>query len=312
MIVNESGRVLACNEYAIADLGIHQGFLLPDDGVGILRQAIASKMITSANVSWPGSNQAAMSQIVPILSGSEPIRVMITSGESSPVSRDRQFRQLLGGLSHELRTPLTAIGGHIEILKGASPNEEDLQQRSLDFLAHETARMTRLVEDLLRLSSLGGTPLEIRPVSPRSVAEEAIADLYGAAEEKSLRMRLEASPSLPRVSADPDRLKQVIINLLDNAIKFTPRHGRIHVTVESANGDVRFEVADSGQGIPPQDQSFIFDPFFHGNPAKVEGSVGAGLGLAIVKSILDQHGADINLESSEAQGTRFWFVLRRA
>ena len=144
------------------------------------------------------------------------------------------------------------------------------------------------------------------------MAEEAISELYGPAEKKDIVIRLKANPNVPRVSADPDRLKQVLIILLDNAVKFTPEGGRVEVTITTHNGDVRFGVTDTGPGIPAHDRSHVFDPFFRGSRTDLKRASGAGLGLTIAKSILEQHGSPISLESTVGDGARFSFVLKRA
>ncbi|MDY7039414.1 MAG: histidine kinase dimerization/phospho-acceptor domain-containing protein [Chloroflexota bacterium] len=143
---------------------------------------------------------------------------------SDPVElreRETGYRRLIGTISHELRTPLTAIMSHVDILGSCTIEEEALWRRSQSFIAGEVDRLARLVDDLLSLSHLETTPSQMRPVNVRAIAEEAISTLWEAAEQAQVALQLQSSPGLPRVLADPDRLQQVFISLLDNAIKYS-------------------------------------------------------------------------------------------
>lgn len=220
------------------------------------------------------------------------------------------YRQLLGALSHELRTPLTGIMGHLDILRTSGPEEEKLRQRSQQFIGKEVARLARLVEDLLQLSRLESTPVDLQPVNPRVVAEEAISSSYQRAEAQGVALLLRADSNLPRVQADPDRLQQVLINLLDNAIKASPPGSSAVVTLRPEANGVRVVVSDNGPGIPPQDLPYLFDPFFRGASPDRAQTQGTGLGLTIVKSILDQHGAAMWIDSTPGRGTHISFKLR--
>jgi signal transduction histidine kinase len=209
-------------------------------------------------------------------------------------------------VAHELRTPLTAIVGHAEILESCSPADETLWRRSRDFIAAETQRLARLVDDLLALSRLEAAPL-MRPVNVRAVAESALSRLFDRAEAAGLKLTLDAPPSLPRVRADADRLEQALTNLLDNAIKYTPGGGAVTARLASEGGYVRVEVSDTGPGISPDDLPHLFEPLYRAESARA--LPGTGLGLTIVRAILDQHGAPVSVRSAPGQGTAFTFRL---
>jgi signal transduction histidine kinase len=209
-------------------------------------------------------------------------------------------------VAHELRTPLTAIVGHAEILESCSPTDEALWCRSRDFIAAETQRLARLVDDLLALSRLEAAPL-LRTVNVRAVAESALSRLFDRAEAGGLKLTLDAPPSLPRVRADGDRLEQALTNLLDNAVKYTPGGGTVTVRLISEGGYVRVEVSDTGPGISPDDLTHLFEPLYRAESARH--LPGTGLGLTIVRTILDQHGAPVSVRSTPGQGTAFTFRL---
>jgi signal transduction histidine kinase len=210
-------------------------------------------------------------------------------------------------VAHELRTPLTAIIGHAEILESCDPTEEVLWRRSRDFIAAEAQRLARLVDDLLSLSRLEASLLLLRTVNLRAVVESAMACLFDRAEAADLTLTLDAPSSLPRVRADRSRLEQALVNLLDNAIKFTPNGGTVTVRLASEGGYVRVEVSDTGPGISPDDLPHLFEPLYRAESAR--GLPGTGLGLTIVRAILDQHGVPISVHSMPGQGTTFTFRL---
>jgi len=223
--------------------------------------------------------------------------------------REASYRRLIGAVSHELRTPLTAIMGHVDILGSCSIEEEALWRRSQRFIAGEVERLARLVDDLLSLSRLETTPSQMRPVNVRAIAEEAISTLWEAAERAQVTLLLQASPGLPRVLADPDRLQQVFINLLDNAIKYSSGGATATIRLYHEGKAVRVEVIDTGPGIAPEDLPHIFEPMYRGSTAAIRATLGTGLGLTIVKTILEQHGATISVESVRGEGTTFSFRL---
>ena len=222
--------------------------------------------------------------------------------------RIQSYRHLIGAMAHELRTPLTAILGHVDILGSCDPErDEALWRRSREFIASEAERLARLVEDLLTLSRLDLTPLQHRPVNLRVVAEEAISSLFQAAEVRGMRLSLQSAPSLPRVPGDRDRLHQVFLNLLDNAVKYTDAGGEVSVHLSAGDDGVQVEVRDNGVGIAPEDLDHVFEPLYRGQD--VRDVPGTGLGLTIVRTILEQHGSTIYAESTLHQGTTFRFCL---
>jgi two-component system OmpR family sensor kinase/two-component system sensor histidine kinase BaeS len=223
---------------------------------------------------------------------------------------DLQRRELLADVAHELRTPLTIIQGNLEGLRDGvyQPTSEHL-----DLVLDETHKLSRLVQDLrlLTLAEAGQLVLDAQPLDvPQLLAD--IRDAFaGQASEAGVLLNIHAPESLPALVADPQRLGQVLGNLVGNALRHTPSGGRITLGAELVTADaMRLWVSDSGEGIPPEDVSRIFDRFWRGDPARSHGGgAGMGLGLAIAKGLVEAHGGRIWAESTHEQGTTISCVL---
>ena len=221
---------------------------------------------------------------------------------------ERASQLFLSSLSHELRTPLTAVLAHIEVMR--TPDlPQTVRDNSLSQIHRETNRISRLVQNLLTLSRLEtAVALNTRPVDLLLITEEVMADIILAAEARGIQLSLQAEAALPRVLADPDRLKQVLINVLDNGVKYGRSGDRIEVQLALADGGVQTTIQDSGPGIPAAQLPHVTDKLYRGR-TDVEGS---GLGLAIVAEILRQHGSQLQIDSETEEaksGTTVWFVL---
>jgi signal transduction histidine kinase len=210
-------------------------------------------------------------------------------------------------IAHELRTPLTAIIGHVEIMTTCSIEEVTLWKRSLGFVSGEVERLSILVEDLLSLSRLDHIPVHTQVINLRLVAEEALSGLYEQAEKDGVTLVLQAPAELPRAQADPDRIRQVFINLLHNSIKYAPG-SMVTIRLTDEDGALHVEVCDTGPGIAAEDLPHIFEPLFRSRSAPA-GSEGSGLGLAIVRLILDQHNSPVSVASPQGKGVCFRFTL---
>lgn len=241
------------------------------------------------------------------LGGQQVEALVVFNDQNAGSNRAEVYQRLIGTVAHELRTPLTAITGHVEILNSCQIEEEALWRRSLGFVSAETERMTRLVEDFLSLSRLDRMSLHRRPVNLRVSAEEAISSLYDAAEQNKVTPIIQAPIEVPPVLADPDRIKQVFINLIDNAIKYAPG-SNVTVRLTPEEGLVKVEISDDGPGISAEDLPYIFEPFRRGKQ-RTSSTKGTGLGLTIIRTILDQHQAPISVQSEAGNGTIFTFSL---
>ncbi len=221
---------------------------------------------------------------------------------------DRIKSEFVTTVSHDLRSPLTAILGYVELIERAG--EVNDQQR--DFIRRvqlSVQQITNLVTDLLDLGRIEAGLETTRESSPISVlARYAVEGLRASAETRGLVLEVELPEDLPLVSGDPIRLRQMIGNLLDNAIKYTPKGGTVGIRVAVEGDQIILKVFDTGPGIPPADQPYLFDKFFRASNV-ADRTPGTGLGLSIVKSIVDHHDGRIWVESALGKGTTFTVVL---
>jgi two-component system OmpR family sensor kinase/two-component system sensor histidine kinase BaeS len=239
-------------------------------------------------------------------------------------------RNLLADVAHELRTPLSVLQGNLRaILDGVYP----LEQAEIAALYDESRLLSRLVDDLHELAQAeaGQLHLDLRPTDVVEVVQTALANLAVAAEAKGVRLATDLAHGLPPVLVDPDRLAQIMRNLLSNALRHTPEGGQITVSAtyngrcEFNEAAVRIVVADTGEGIPPDDLAHIFDRFWRADRSRARQTVGlsiprqardsassgrgSGLGLAIARHLVQAQGGQMGVESEVGQGSRFWFTL---
>jgi two-component system, OmpR family, sensor kinase len=213
-------------------------------------------------------------------------------------------RNFLMTVSHELRTPLTAIRGHVEALREGLVEDEQLEQESLDVVAAETARLERLVGDVLDLAKLDAHRFTVlhEEVDMGRLVDLAYSTYGEEARRRGIDFRQEVSDR-PVILTDGDRVLQIISNLLANAFRWTPDGGRVEVALAQANGNVCVAVADSGPGIAPEERERIFRPFF------TRDGGGTGLGLAIARELALALGGRIDLDTAPGRGSRFELLL---
>ncbi|MGE0614475.1 MAG: sensor histidine kinase [Bacteriovoracia bacterium] len=222
------------------------------------------------------------------------------------LKRAEQMRiDFVANVSHELRTPLTAIKGYTDTLNQDLADGRPLDPDHLKAVARNSARLMTLINDLLDLSSLESSEaLNRAEVSTEQVTSRVLEQLRGGFSEKAQQVHVNIP--VATVHADPGRLEQVLVNLLDNAKKYTPRGGKISVSWEEGiRGDVVLKVSDTGPGIPAEHQGRLFERFYRIDKARSREMGGTGLGLAIVKHIMQRHGGSISVESTPGQGSVF-------
>lgn len=224
---------------------------------------------------------------------------------------DRIKSEFVTTVSHDLRSPLTAILGYVELIDRAGEVNE--QQREFIRRVRNSVEQIRvLITDLLDLGRIEAGLDSAKQNTPLPVlARYAIDGLRASAETKNLKLEADLPDELPLITGDPIRLRQMIGNLLENAIKYTPPGGRVQIETLSEGDQVILRVSDDGPGIPPADQPYLFDKFFRASNVP-DGTPGTGLGLSIVKSIVDSHNGRIWVESVLGKGTRFTVVLPAA
>jgi len=227
-------------------------------------------------------------------------------GEAERSSRMKD--EFLATLGHELRTPLNAILGWSQVLRRVGDNAE--VGEGLKVIERNARAQAQIIEDLLDMSSIisGKVRLEMRKVDLASVLEASVNAVRPAAETKGIELRLELDPTIGAVRGDPNRLQQVFWNLLTNAVKFTPKAGRVSVTLGRANSHSKISVEDSGEGIDPVFLPYIFERFRQADASTSRRHGGLGIGLSIVKQLVELHGGSIHA-SSLGNGTGSTFTV---
>jgi two-component system phosphate regulon sensor histidine kinase PhoR len=225
-------------------------------------------------------------------------------------------KDFVANVSHELRTPLTSIKGYVEALLDGAKDDPAASVKFLEIILKQSDRLNLIIEDLLELSKIesGGISLKEEPLELRSVIDRTLSIITPIAEKNHHRLVTAVDPSLPPVAGDEGRLVQVLTNLLDNAVKYTPAGGTITVgaklapllgNVDPPVGTIELSVADTGIGIPEEDRPRVFERFYRVDKARSRELGGTGLGLAIVKHIVEGHGGQVWVEANHPQGSRF-------
>ena len=225
------------------------------------------------------------------------------------LARSEQLRRnMVSDVAHELRTPLTNIRGYLEALQDrvVQPTQEIIAS-----LYEESLLLSRLVADLqeLSLAEAGQLCLICRPLALEELIVKAVYALQLQAEGKQIAIHVDISPGLPKIEADPERVAQILRNLLSNAITHTPVGGEIFVNAWVEEDEVRVSVQDSGEGVAAEHLSNIFERFYRADASRARATGGTGLGLAIVKQMVQAHGGRVGVESHPGQGACFTFTL---
>lgn len=221
---------------------------------------------------------------------------------------ENERRQTIAAIAHELRTPLSVIQGNLDaMLDGVLPaNEEEL------VLLHQESRLlNRLIDDLrtLSLADAGQLDLQMAPVNLEKLITETVERLQLHAEAKGIHLKAVTAEELPRIQADEARLSQVLTNLVDNAVRYTPEGTVVEVSARVVSGSIEVSVNDNGPGIPAEDVPRLFDRFWRGEKSRSRATGGSGLGLAVAKQLVQVHGGRIWVESELNRGARFAFRL---
>ena len=221
-------------------------------------------------------------------------------------------RDFIANLSHELRTPITSLKALGETLRDGAIEQPYVARDFLDKINLEVDRLAQMVQEMGDLSRIesGEAPLQKTPVDTAEVVDRAVGRLEPQADRAGLRLETRIAPDLPRVPADEARIEQVLVNLIHNAIKFTPSGGRITVSAKIDSGNLVVAVSDTGVGIPEDDLPRVFERFYKADRARAGG--GTGLGLAIARHVVEAHGGQIWVESVEGRGATFNFSIPMA
>jgi signal transduction histidine kinase len=224
---------------------------------------------------------------------------------------DRMKSEFIAATSHELRTPLFTIQGFVKLLLDGKVPDAETQKEFLSIIDREGDRLGHRIDDLLDISVVesGGMKLRKKGVSIKEVVQRVVANLQSLAREQEVTLEAELPPTLPELIGDEQRLEQVVSNLIDNAIKFSPEKGRVIVRTSAEDGKLLVQVIDQGIGIPGTAIPHLFEKFFQVNGSTTRTHGGAGLGLYIAKQIVEAHGGQIWVESKVSAGSTFNFSL---
>jgi two-component system, OmpR family, phosphate regulon sensor histidine kinase PhoR len=255
---------------------------------------------------------ASSAESSPVPPGEKPAGAVVVLHDVTELRRLERVRQdFVANVSHEFKTPLTAIRGFAETLLSGALNDPQNNRRFLEIIRDHAARLDRLTDDLLKLARIeaGKLELEFSSVAISDLVESCAETTLLRAGRKQIAVGFEIPPDLPPVRGDASLLREVLQNLLDNAVQYTPSRGQIHVTASASAREAVVTVSDTGIGIPSTDQERIFERFYRVDPARSREAGGTGLGLSIARHIVDAHGGRIWVESEVGRGSRFSFSI---
>ena len=312
-------------------------FLTDEDGVirlwnpaaaeltGLEAEAVVGRTIPDALPGWPDGPEGARPQTFPVEVNGRELWLSISRvefGEGTvfafrDLTDDRTLERLksdfISTVSHELRTPLAAIYGAAMTVRRGGPGIDERRGELLDVIAAEAERLARTINDVLWASRLesGTLHVSIESCDPAELLEGVVASARTHL-PPNLELELGDANGVPRVAADPDRVRQVLSNLLDNAVKYSPDGGVIRLSVEGDGGRVRFVVRDEGLGIPPGERQRIFEKFYRLDPNLTRGVGGTGLGLYICRELVERMGGRLSVTANDDGGSSFAMELPTA
>jgi two-component system phosphate regulon sensor histidine kinase PhoR len=322
-VIDSKERVVFCNRAFAEILNIDAARCEGRPLVELVRQAdlldLARRALTSAD-SLQGS--LIIGTVMPrsFAVTATPIKALepaangavIVLHDITELRRLERVRQdFVANVSHEFKTPLTAIQGFAETLLGGALEDEKNNRRFLEIIRDHAARLGRLTDDLLKLARIEAGKLEIQyqPVSVAELVEGCAATTLFKASQRNIALNLSYPPELPAVRGDAGLLREVLQNLLDNAVQYTSPGGRVDLSAATRDHEAVITVADTGIGIPLADQERIFERFYRVDAARSREVGGTGLGLSIAKHIVEAHGGRLWVESTVGSGSRFHFSI---
>jgi signal transduction histidine kinase/ActR/RegA family two-component response regulator len=318
LVVYGGGILLSVVVGLTAAVGVARSITRPIAAVGAAAQSIGR----AETPEFPETSIREIRAVADVLAtagtelrraAAERERLLSTAQEAREAAEaaNRTKDEFLAVLSHELRTPLNAVYGWARMLR-AGQLPEDAVGRALEAIERNANAQVQLIDDLLDVSRVasGKMRLDVRPVDLTTVIEAALDAVKPAADAKRIRLQTVLDPRAGTITGDPNRLQQVVWNLLMNAVKFTPRSGRVQIHLQRVNSHVQIVVSDTGQGIAPDVLPFIFDRFRQADSSTTRAQAGLGLGLALVKHLVELHGGSVAAQSSgENKGTTFVVTL---
>lgn len=318
LLTDRHGTVMLVNRAAGRMLRIAQGRAIGRSFMGVvldhelrdlLARCLESDEQQTAQIETGPGKRVLQVVATPVEVEGGPLGLVVLHDLTDVRRAEQVRREFVGNVSHELRTPLASLKLLVETLQEGAIHDDEAAQGFLERMQIEVDGMAQLVHELLELSRIesGHLPLAREPVALGAVIARAVDRLRPQAERAGLQIEVSVPEELPLVLVDQERVGQVLLNLLHNAIKFTPPPGKISVAAEQRNAEVAVQVADTGEGIPPDDLERIFVRFYKADKARSSG--GTGLGLAIAKHLVQAHGGNIWAENRPGRGAVFTFTL---
>ncbi len=283
--------------------------------LAMVRQALTRKAAVTSEIQIAAARPKNFVATASPLQGDNTTGVVLVLYEITELRRLERVRQdFVANVSHEFKTPLTAIQGFAETLLGGALEDTQNSRRFVEIIREHAARLARLTDDLLELSQIeaGRLELERRPVAVTELIQGCVETVALRAEQKRLRLTVECPSDLPPIRGDINRLREVLQNLLDNAVQYTPAGGAVAVRARCQDQQVAITVADTGIGIPRTDLNRIFERFYRVDTARSREVGGTGLGLSITKHLVEAHGGRIAVESEVGRGSTFTVFLPAA
>jgi two-component system phosphate regulon sensor histidine kinase PhoR len=320
-VVNGSERLLFANQGFAEILGLQPPLKSGSAFVEIVRQTelieavrhvLRGEARVESEIVTGTLRQHFFAATVASVRAGDTLGAVVVLHDISELRRlERVRRDFVANVSHEFKTPLTAIQGFAETLLAGALDDEQNRERFLGIILEHARRLSRLTDDLLRLSQMDSDRLEMEndEVSVAQIVDICLETAQHRAAESGLRLKVNIPPKMPPVAGDRRRLAEVLQNLLDNARQYTPRGGEIELSAEVRGSEVVFTVSDTGIGIPQTDQSRIFERFYRVDAARSREAGGTGLGLAIAKHLVESQAGRIWVESEVGQGSHFHFSV---
>lgn len=262
-------------------------------------------------ISYP-SEKILEADLIPVITKGRLSSLIIVIHDMTEIKALEQLKtQFVANASHELRTPLTSIKGFAETLLNGAMEDEKIREKFVRIIDSEADRLIRITDSLLDLAraEAGKSTIEKQETSLNAVVDDTISSIYPKIESKQLKLEVEIPNELSRVQVNRDALTRILINLLDNAIKYTMDQGTIGIRVSILDNEIKVEVWDTGVGIPQADLPRVFERFYRVDKARTRNLGGTGLGLSIVKHLVEAHDGKIGVNSTLGKGSTFWFTL---
>jgi two-component system phosphate regulon sensor histidine kinase PhoR len=320
-VIDQRQKIVFCNEAFSRALGLaglpRAGNLLVEVSresglLEIVRNVLDTTQTVRAEVKLGAARSNIYSvTAAPVSGGTTPSVVLVLHDITEPRRLEQMRRDFVANVSHEFKTPLTAIQGFAETLLEGALTDRQNGPRFLQIIKDHAIRLNRLTSDLLRLSLIeaGKVVIERQQLNVHEVIQACVETVSMRAGQKKILLEAEYPPADASAWGDPSKLREILLNLLDNAIQYTPAGGKIVLGAKQAEAGTTFYVADNGIGISPADQKRIFERFYRVDDARSREVGGTGLGLSITKHLVEAHGGNISLESDGIQGSTFSVFL---